>query len=131
MPNPGAGEMFRAARRGRAPFIQPCIRRRADPRLQLRFKRPRPPQTLRHAQRGRGWTTSPRRFASPAVRSPDRPEEAAGRAENVPPGILLMIVATVLFAGASAASKWLVAIYPVGEVLFLRSLSSFIGVRRR
>lgn len=47
-----------------------------------------------------------------------------GRSEDVPRGIVLMIVATVLFAGASAASKWLVGIYPVGEVLFLRSLSS-------
>ncbi len=49
------------------------------------------------------------------------------RTEDVPRGILLMIVATVLFASASAASKWLVAIYPVGEVLFLRSLSSFLA----
>ena len=31
-----------------------------------------------------------------------------GRTENVPRGIILMIVATMLFAGASAASKWLV-----------------------
>jgi len=50
-----------------------------------------------------------------------------GRTEDVPRGILLMIVATVLFASASAASKWLVGIYPVGEVLCLRSLSSFIA----
>ena len=50
-----------------------------------------------------------------------------GRTEDVPRAILLMVVATVLFAGASAASKWLVAIYPVGEVLFLRSLSSLIA----
>jgi drug/metabolite transporter (DMT)-like permease len=49
-----------------------------------------------------------------------------GRVEDVPRAILLMIVATILFAGASAASKWLVGIYPVGEVLFLRSLSSLI-----
>ena len=49
------------------------------------------------------------------------------RTEDVPRGILLMIVATALFASASAASKWLVAIYPVGEVLFLRSLSSFLA----
>jgi drug/metabolite transporter (DMT)-like permease len=49
-----------------------------------------------------------------------------GRTEDVPRAILMMVVATALFAGASAASKWLVAIYPVGEVLFLRSLSSFI-----
>jgi drug/metabolite transporter (DMT)-like permease len=53
--------------------------------------------------------------------------ETAGRADNVPSGILLMIAATVLFAGASAASKWLVAEYPVGEVLFLRSLAALIG----
>ena len=46
--------------------------------------------------------------------------------ENVPRGIVLMVVATILFAAASAASKWLVGIYPVGEVLFLRSLSSLI-----
>jgi len=50
-----------------------------------------------------------------------------GRTDDVPRGIVLMIVATILFAGASAASKWLVGIYPVGEVLFLRSLSSLIA----
>jgi drug/metabolite transporter (DMT)-like permease len=49
-----------------------------------------------------------------------------GRTEDVPRAILLMIVATVLFSCASAASKWLVGGYPVGEVLFMRSLSSFI-----
>jgi drug/metabolite transporter (DMT)-like permease len=49
-----------------------------------------------------------------------------GRTEDVPRGILLMIVATILFAAASAASKWLVADYPIGEVLCLRSVSSFI-----
>lgn len=48
-----------------------------------------------------------------------------GRSDDVPYGIMLMIVATALFACASAASKWLVASYPVGEVLFLRSFSSF------
>ena len=53
--------------------------------------------------------------------------EISGRTENVPRGIVMMVIATVLFAGASGASKWLVAIYPVGEVLFLRSLSSFIA----
>jgi drug/metabolite transporter (DMT)-like permease len=53
-------------------------------------------------------------------------KQMMGRTEDVPRAILLMIVATILFAGASAASKWLVGIYPVGEVLFLRSLSSLI-----
>ncbi len=52
-------------------------------------------------------------------------KRSSGRTDNVPTGILMMIVATVLFACASAASKWLVADYPVGEVLFLRSFSSF------
>jgi drug/metabolite transporter (DMT)-like permease len=49
-----------------------------------------------------------------------------GRTEDVPRGIVLMIIATALFAGASAMSKWLVGSYPVGEVLFMRSLSSLI-----
>jgi hypothetical protein len=49
---------------------------------------------------------------------------AAGRNDDVPRGILCMVVATILFSAASAASKWLVEIYPVGEVLCLRSLAS-------
>ena len=61
------------------------------------------------------------------VAAPADLKEMVGRTEDVPRGILMMIVATILFAAASAASKWLVAIYPVGEVLFLRSLSSFIA----
>jgi drug/metabolite transporter (DMT)-like permease len=56
----------------------------------------------------------------PAGKTP----HAAGHRENVPRGILMMVVATLLFAIASAATKWLIAIYPFGEVLFLRSLSS-------
>jgi len=50
-----------------------------------------------------------------------------GRVDNVPRGIVMMIIATILFAAASAASKWLVGLYPVGEVLFLRSFSSLIA----
>jgi drug/metabolite transporter (DMT)-like permease len=49
------------------------------------------------------------------------------RGDDVPRGIVMMILATILFASASAASKWLIGPYPVGEVLFLRSLSSFIA----
>lgn len=52
-------------------------------------------------------------------------KDFTGRREDVPHGILMMVIATALFASASAASKWLVATYPVGEVLFLRSFSSF------
>src|SRR5262249_55065360 len=47
--------------------------------------------------------------------------------DDVPRGILFMIGMTVLFALSSAASKWLVAIYPVGEVMFVRSFSSLIA----
>jgi drug/metabolite transporter (DMT)-like permease len=46
--------------------------------------------------------------------------------DNVPRGIMFMIAATVLFALSSAIAKWQVAIYPVGEVMFLRSFSSLI-----
>jgi drug/metabolite transporter (DMT)-like permease len=67
------------------------------------------------------------RSVSPAAPSASPAAAAIGRREDVPRAILLMIVTTVLFAGASAASKWLVGIYPVGEVLFMRSLSSLIG----
>ena len=49
------------------------------------------------------------------------------RSDDVPRGIVCMIVATILFSGASAASKWLVEIYPVGEVLCLRSFASLIA----
>jgi drug/metabolite transporter (DMT)-like permease len=49
------------------------------------------------------------------------------RSDDVPRGILCMIVATILFSGASAASKWLVGIYPVGEVLCLRSFASLVA----
>lgn len=49
------------------------------------------------------------------------------REERIPLGIAYMIAATVLFAGSSAVSKWLVASYPVGEVLFSRAATSLVG----
>ena len=48
------------------------------------------------------------------------------RREHVPLGILFMVGATILFAGSSAVSKWLVEPYPIGEVLFTRTLVSLI-----
>jgi drug/metabolite transporter (DMT)-like permease len=51
----------------------------------------------------------------------------AARREHVPLGILYMVGATLIFAFSSAASKWLVATYPVGEVLFTRGAVSFIA----
>jgi drug/metabolite transporter (DMT)-like permease len=44
----------------------------------------------------------------------------------VPRGILCMVVATVMFATASALVKWQVGIYPVGEVVFARSITSLV-----
>jgi drug/metabolite transporter (DMT)-like permease len=49
------------------------------------------------------------------------------RSDDVPRGIVCMVTATILFSGASAASKWLVGVYPVGEVLCLRSFASLIA----
>ena len=43
------------------------------------------------------------------------------RREHVPLAILHMIGATIVFSASSAASKWLVASYPIGEVLFTRT----------
>jgi drug/metabolite transporter (DMT)-like permease len=58
---------------------------------------------------------------------PDRIEQAAPARDNhVVRGIMFMIGATVMFAISNAISKWVVAIYPVGEVMFARSLSSLI-----
>jgi drug/metabolite transporter (DMT)-like permease len=50
---------------------------------------------------------------------------APRRSDNVLLGIAFMICATVLFAGTTAIAKWMAAIYPVGEVMFFRSFSSF------
>src|SRR5580704_9438697 len=36
------------------------------------------------------------------------------RQERIPLGILHMVAATIVFAGSSALTKWLVATYPVG-----------------
>jgi drug/metabolite transporter (DMT)-like permease len=51
---------------------------------------------------------------------------APARRERVPLGILYMIGATVMFSVSSALSKWLVASYPVGEILFIRSAVSLV-----
>jgi drug/metabolite transporter (DMT)-like permease len=52
--------------------------------------------------------------------APARP----ARRTNIPLGIFYMLAATVSFAASTAAAKWLVAVYPVGEVLFIRQLAS-------
>jgi drug/metabolite transporter (DMT)-like permease len=69
----------------------------------------------------------------PARTTPDRSPHAAhareGReaAERIPLGIICMLVATILFAGSSALSKWLVATYPIGQMLFMRAAAALVG----
>ena len=48
------------------------------------------------------------------------------RADNVVLGIVFMVAATLLFAATAALAKLLAATYPVGEVMFFRSFSSFV-----
>ena len=48
------------------------------------------------------------------------------RKDNVTRGIYCMIAASTMFAASSALSKWQAAIYPVGEVMFVRSLSAMM-----
>jgi drug/metabolite transporter (DMT)-like permease len=47
---------------------------------------------------------------------------------QIPRGILYMVLSTVMFAGGNAVIKWELAFYPVGEVLFFRSLFAFLAV---
>jgi drug/metabolite transporter (DMT)-like permease len=46
--------------------------------------------------------------------------------DDIPRGIAFMVAATVLFSVSSAFAKWQVALYPVGEVMFIRSFSSLV-----
>jgi drug/metabolite transporter (DMT)-like permease len=48
------------------------------------------------------------------------------RQERIPRAILYMVSAGVIFSFSSAASKWLVESYPVGEVLFSRVFVSLL-----
>ena len=50
------------------------------------------------------------------------------RRENIPLAILCIIASGAVFNCANAASKWLVSSYPVGEVLFSRSLVALISM---
>ena len=51
-------------------------------------------------------------------------EPIAGHARqtNIPLAIFFMVLSGAVFSGSNAASKWLVATYPIGEVLFARTL---------
>jgi len=51
-------------------------------------------------------------------------EPSAGHARqtNIPLAIFYMVLSGAVFSGSNAASKWLIATYPIGEVLFARTL---------
>jgi drug/metabolite transporter (DMT)-like permease len=44
------------------------------------------------------------------------------RRTNIPLAIFYMVASGAVFSGSNAASKWLIATYPIGEVLFARTL---------
>ena len=52
----------------------------------------------------------------------------AARRNQIPRGILYMVLSTVMFAGVNAIIKWELALYPIGEVAFFRSVFAFIAV---
>jgi len=54
------------------------------------------------------------------------PSARSRRRDHVTLGIALMLGATVMFAVSSALSKWLVASYSIGEVLFVRTAISLL-----
>ncbi len=62
---------------------------------------------------GRRTDTSPSAFAKPT--------------DNVPLGILWMIVATILLSIAAAIAKWQAAFYPIGEVMVIRSVAGLVA----
>jgi drug/metabolite transporter (DMT)-like permease len=62
-----------------------------------------------------------------ASHSAERPvPKPPARQERIPLAILYMVAAGAIFSFSSAASKWLVATYPPGEVLFSRVFVSLI-----
>ncbi len=68
--------------------------------------------------------------AAPGARREPLPSGAAAETRQNQPrlGILYMVLSTVGFAGVNAVVKWEVAIYPVGEVAFYRSLFALVAV---
>jgi drug/metabolite transporter (DMT)-like permease len=54
----------------------------------------------------------------------DKLPERPARRDHIPLGIFYMLGATVMFSGSSALSKWQIVDYPIGEVLFVRTLAS-------
>jgi drug/metabolite transporter (DMT)-like permease len=63
---------------------------------------------------------------APTSSAESHPPEPPARREHIPFAIFLMVSSGAIFSFSSAASKWLVETYPVGEVLFSRVFVSLI-----
>jgi drug/metabolite transporter (DMT)-like permease len=59
-------------------------------------------------------------------RTDPKPHKDRPHNDHVPRGILCMALATMMFATASALTEWQVGLYPVGEVVFARSIFSLL-----
>jgi drug/metabolite transporter (DMT)-like permease len=55
-------------------------------------------------------------------------DPGAARRNQIPRGIAYMVASTVMFALVNAVMKWELALYPIGECAFFRSLFAFIAV---
>ena len=53
----------------------------------------------------------------------------ASRRNQIPRGIVYMVISTVMFAGVNAIVKWELAPYPIGEVAFYRALFALVDGR--
>jgi len=72
-------------------------------------------------------TADPQRAVPAVTGLPATGDEALdSHDDHVPRGIGCMVLATLMFSTASALTKWQVGIYPVGEVVFSRSISSLL-----
>ena len=56
------------------------------------------------------------------------PDPLVARRNQIPRGILYMVLSTVMFAGGNAVVKWQLDSYPLGEVAFGRTLFAFLTV---
>src|SRR5260370_29127355 len=66
----------------------------------------------------------PRAVESKSICPPSRAREGRERAERIPLGIICVLAATILLAGSSALSKWLVGTYPIGQMLVARAAAA-------
>src|SRR5256885_3026166 len=122
-----------------APLIKPrrSMSSMVSSRVALAAAPCRPSSQTRKTQRQfEGRIKHPARLAAHHPRKPNLTTASnlgaapAGptRHERVPLGILYMVSAGLVFAVSSAVSKWLVATYPVGEVLFSRAVVSLVAL---